>query len=183
MGTDHDRAVVIRRGPRTAEGRARVSRNGLKHGLTAEKHLVLDHEDPAALLALQHAIRSEFNAEGEYETRLADRIALCLFKEARADRIEVALMDYTFQETLTAGVDLHAEPQRFQRACIALTSNDWLANNDRYLTANERRMRTAVQEIRAHQAARRTGLALSPGSYHITVPPHLFATPSETSPD
>ncbi len=171
---DKPKVVGIRRGPNTPEGKERVSRNALKHGMTSKKHIVLDGEDPAELDALRVAMREEFEAKGEFETQLADRIALCLFREHRADRIEVVMMDYTFEQTLAAGADLHDEAERFQRAHIALTSNDWLPQNERHLSTNQRRMRQAIQDLRAHQVTRRSKIPVCSGSYHIQIPPQLL---------
>jgi hypothetical protein len=41
------------RGPRTVAGKARSSRNALKHGLCASKLLVVPDEDAAAFAALE----------------------------------------------------------------------------------------------------------------------------------
>src|ERR1035441_692112 len=46
-------------GPRTAEGKAASSRNGLKHGLCANKHILLDEDPEEFLFLLQDLLRSE----------------------------------------------------------------------------------------------------------------------------
>src|SRR5215217_7465477 len=81
------------RGPMTEEGKARASRNALKHGLTALHHLVLEDEVPDALDALIATVAEEAGAASEIEARLARRLALALWKGERAERIEVALFD------------------------------------------------------------------------------------------
>ena len=63
------------KGPVTAEGKERASRNALKHGLTAMQHLVLEDEVPDALEALIETVTEETGAESEIETRLARRLA------------------------------------------------------------------------------------------------------------
>ncbi|MFZ1429667.1 MAG: hypothetical protein WAS21_23225, partial [Geminicoccaceae bacterium] len=79
------------RGPVTEEGKARASRNALKHGLTALEHLVLDGEDAAELAALTARLMGEVGPESEIEARLARRLAIAFWKGERAERIEVAL--------------------------------------------------------------------------------------------
>jgi hypothetical protein len=79
------------RGPVTEDGKAKASRNALKHGLTATQHLVLEEEEPEALDALVGQMLDETGATTEIEARLARRLAIAFWKCERADRIETAL--------------------------------------------------------------------------------------------
>ncbi len=81
------------RGPVTAEGKARASRNALKHGLAALHHLVLEDEAPSELEELTARLMAEVGPESEIEARLVRRMAIAFWKGERAERIEVALFD------------------------------------------------------------------------------------------
>jgi hypothetical protein len=81
------------RGPVTPEGKARASRNALKHGLAALHHLVLEDEAPSELEDLTARLLDELGAESELEARLVRRLALAFWKGERAERLEVALFD------------------------------------------------------------------------------------------
>src|SRR3954454_16349547 len=81
------------KGPVTAKGKERASRNALKHGLTALHHLVLEDEVPDAMDALIVTVAEETGAVTEIELRLARRLAIALWKGERAERIETALFD------------------------------------------------------------------------------------------
>ena len=81
------------KGPVTEEGKAKASRNALRHGLTATHHLVLEDEVPHALDALIATVAEETGATSEIEARLARRLALALWKGERAERLETALFD------------------------------------------------------------------------------------------
>jgi hypothetical protein len=81
------------RGPVTAEGKARASRNALKHGLTAMHHLVLEDEAPAELEEMTARLMAEVAPMSEIEARIARRLAIAFWKGERAERIEVALFD------------------------------------------------------------------------------------------
>ena len=77
------------KGPVTEEGKARASRNALKHGLTAMEHLVLEDEVPDDLEELIETVAEEVAATTEIEHRLA----IAFWKSERADKIETALFD------------------------------------------------------------------------------------------
>ena len=81
------------RGPVTEEGKARASRNALKHGLTAMHHLVLEDEAPSELEEMTARLMAEVEPMSEIEARLARRLAIAFWKGERAEKIEVALFD------------------------------------------------------------------------------------------
>ena len=81
------------RGPKTEEGRARAAQNALKHGMRAQKHLVLPEEDGAEFVALEAALIEELAPVGALQTVLARRVAVAAWRLARADRIEVELFE------------------------------------------------------------------------------------------
>jgi hypothetical protein len=81
------------RGPKTPEGKARSARNALKHGLRAEKYLVLPDEDVAEFAALEAALVEELAPEGALQSVLAGRIARAAWRLERAERLEVELFE------------------------------------------------------------------------------------------
>ena len=81
------------RGPATPEGRARSAQNALKHGLRAQKYLVLPDEDAAEFAGLEAALVEELAPVGALQTVLARRVAVAAWRLARADRIETELFE------------------------------------------------------------------------------------------
>jgi hypothetical protein len=79
------------RGPKTSEGKTRASRNALKHGLRAGKHVLLPDEDSDEFEALELALFEELAPEGALQGLLAGRIARAAWRLARAERIEVEM--------------------------------------------------------------------------------------------
>jgi hypothetical protein len=81
------------RGPRTPEGKARSSQNALKHGLRAQRFVVLADEDAAEYEAHEDALLAELAPEGALQTLLARRVAAAAWRLVRADRIEAELFE------------------------------------------------------------------------------------------
>jgi hypothetical protein len=79
------------RGPKTLEGKARSAQNALKHGLRAQKYVVLPEEDAAEFAELEAAMIEELAPVGALQTVLARRVAVAAWRLARADRLEVEL--------------------------------------------------------------------------------------------
>jgi hypothetical protein len=79
------------RGPKTLEGKARSAQNALKHGLRAQKYVVLPEEDAAEFAGLEAAMIEELAPAGALQTVLARRVVVAAWRLARADRIEVEL--------------------------------------------------------------------------------------------
>lgn len=81
------------RGPRTEAGKARSSQNALKHGLRAQRHVVLPDEDAAEYEAHEEAFLAELAPEGALQTHLARRIAAAAWRVLRSDRIEAEIFE------------------------------------------------------------------------------------------
>jgi len=95
------------RGPKTPEGKARSARNALKHGLRAEKFVLLHDEDAAAFQALTDALADDLAPGpvgerdpnplpalaplGALQEVLARRLVVAAWRLERADRIECEL--------------------------------------------------------------------------------------------
>jgi hypothetical protein len=80
------------RGPKTAAGKARSSRNALKHGLCAQKVLVLAEEDAEAFCTLDTALFEELAPAGALQTVLAQRVVSAAWRLLRADRMEAEVL-------------------------------------------------------------------------------------------
>jgi hypothetical protein len=80
------------RGSKTPEGKARSSQNALKHGLRADKHVVLPDEDAAEFHALEAAMMEELAPTGALQVVLARRVAIAAWRLARADRMEAEVL-------------------------------------------------------------------------------------------
>jgi hypothetical protein len=80
------------RGPSSPEGKARAAQNALKHGLRAQKHVVLPDEDAGEFRALAAALIQELAPAGALQSVLAQRVAVAAWRLARADRIETELL-------------------------------------------------------------------------------------------
>jgi hypothetical protein len=79
------------RGPKTPDGKVRSAQNALKHGLRAQKYVVLPEEDADEFADLEAAMIEELAPVGALQTVLARRVAVAAWRLARADRIEAEL--------------------------------------------------------------------------------------------
>ena len=80
-------------GPKTEEGKARSAQNALKHGMRAQKYLVLPDEDAAEFAGLNAGLVEELAPVGALQAVLAHRVAVAAWRLARADRIEAELFE------------------------------------------------------------------------------------------
>ena len=78
-------------GPRTAEGKARSSRNALTHGLTAQE-ILIPGEDVAAYRLFERQLIDDLQPDGSCELDLIERLAATYWRLRRIPRFEAALM-------------------------------------------------------------------------------------------
>ncbi len=84
-------------GPRTEEGKARVSLNALKHGLLA-RDAVLPSEDPAELDRQLRELERDLRPENSLEFELVRQVADAQWRMRRLVRIETAFLSATLDE-------------------------------------------------------------------------------------
>lgn len=75
-------------GPRTAEGKARVAANALKHGLVSELRILPGLEEAGQWQYHLEQTLQDLEPEGHLECLLAERIALLLWRMRRAAKYE-----------------------------------------------------------------------------------------------
>jgi hypothetical protein len=78
-------------GPKTEEGKRKVSLNGITHGLTA-KPVVIHDEDAQAFDQMRAALLAAYKPVGDVETLHADRAAVALWRLHRVLALEGRLL-------------------------------------------------------------------------------------------
>jgi hypothetical protein len=78
-------------GPKTPEGKARSAQNALKHGMRAQKCVVLPGERASAFEAFEAALLEELAPEGALQAVLAQRVVAASWRLARTERLEAEL--------------------------------------------------------------------------------------------
>jgi hypothetical protein len=88
-------------GPRTAEGKARVALNALKHGLTGQQ-MVLPNENPEDFDNFRSDLSNALQPHGGLEEILAERIVVDGWRLMRVALLESALYRRGHQEAIVA---------------------------------------------------------------------------------
>ena len=101
-------------GPITPEGKLTCSRGALKHGLTAEKHAILDIENPAEFKAVLDAAIAEFRPSSLFTTRLVEKLAHVDWRTERLAMLETAYLNHKVNEA--AGLPVPAQDPLTQAA-------------------------------------------------------------------
>jgi hypothetical protein len=144
------------RGPKTAEGKARASRNALKHGLRAGRHVLLRDEDSSEFEALEVALFEELAPQGALQGFLVGRIARAAWRLARAERIEINLFAERLELYPDAGPGLALiRDGNTGRAFETLVRYRSTANNE--FLRNLRALKTLQAEAAAAEAQAAAG--------------------------
>src|ERR1022692_4736418 len=110
-------------GPRTAEGKARSSRNSTVHGLTG-KSPILPGEDPADLLDLAERYHADLKPDGAVEEDLVERRAVATYRLRRIARIEVGYFDLRLHyNPMPSSLTKTAGPTRWPLPIISIAAN------------------------------------------------------------
>ncbi len=179
-------------GPRTPEGKAASSRNGLTHGLSGDKHFILEGEDPEAFLRLLQDLHDHLRPVGDSEELVVQRIAAAQWRLDRAFALETGI--YREESTILNRIDRNK--REHHELCISKGEkesfpadphepDDLLARAfmqggkgpdnftrlARYETAIERSIERGMKHLKALQAARNAQCPAAPEALHAPEPP------------
>ena len=179
-------------GPRTPEGKAASSRNGLTHGLSGDKHFILEGEDPEAFLRLLQDLHDHLRPVGDSEELVVQRIAAAQWRLDRAFALETGI--YREESTILTRIDrnkreLHElrlsqgqndpfppdpyEPDDLLARAFMQAGKgpDNFTRLVRYETAIERSIERGMKHLKALQAARNAQCPAVPEAPHAPEPP------------
>src|SRR5260370_18378538 len=141
-------------GPRTEAGKAAVSRNALRHGLTAEQVVLFD-EEAEDLARFHDDMRRALDPADEVEEELVERIVLCAWRLRRVVRIEAGLFNSAADQIRRWGNEFVLGPT-FGKAAYDL------GTASRYEAALDRSLRRAYSTLDRRPSRRRRAPVLAP---------------------
>ena len=130
------RNAQLSTGPRTPEGKARVSRNRTTHALAGKGHAILPGEDAEAYDRLLAALVDEHDPAGETEQHQVELLAHNQWKLRRAAQLETEAFEDSFSP---------------ETGRLALT--DAVMRAVRYMASIRRSYTLALAELRRLRAA------------------------------
>ena len=141
-------------GPVTAEGKAKASRNALKHGLLS-REVVLRTEDRAEFVAFRDRMAEDLRPEGELEETLAERVAGQWWRLKRVARMESALIEHDLGE-MDDALGSPISDRRSQDALAASLGAQFCPYETlrRYERAIERGLDSTMRQFREAQKLR-----------------------------
>ncbi len=134
------------RGPATAEGRARSSKNAIKHGLSS-RAIVLSNESESDFEKLLESYLAQFNPQSEIETSLVEQLVAARWRMQRVWAIETALLDLEMVEQKDAVDQKYEAIDEVARTALAFRA---LCDNSRalnLLSRYESQFRRASERI------------------------------------
>lgn len=166
-------------GPRSPEGKKKVSRNSTKHGLLAKEVVIKSgdlKEDEYEFQLVISALRKDFSAHGAMEKMLVEKIAVCYWRLRRVLRCENGELR---NEAKRLELLRSAESQRlvpdsvppqnsFTTDSLSLPHQEASDKILRYEIAIERQMYRAISELERLQR-RRLGDAVPPPTLKVQI--------------
>jgi hypothetical protein len=146
-------------GPATEAGRARSSRNALKHGFTAREFTI--HEREAnAFAAFRDDIVEALAPVGVLEEELAQRVALCMWRLRRMARLEVTKTTHYLPKI--------GEITQQERYLYEYMADGLCDSLSRYETSIDRMRQRALHDLERLQARRRDEAVAAPIAVDVT---------------
>ena len=153
-------------GPRTADGKARVASNALKHGLTG-KEVVLPGEDPAKFDSFRSDLIADFAPQGALEEILVEKIVTDTWRLRRVPVLEAALHKRGYQIG-AAEAGLNATDSAIATWSLGMYA-DTFASLWRHEVALSRSLSRTLHELQRLQAMRAGERVPAPAAVDVDV--------------
>ncbi len=156
-------------GPRTLEGKAKASKNALKHGLLSSE-VLLEDESREKFEEFGERLLADLSPKGELECMLADRIIAACWRLRRTVRIEREMMAADLGEGVHFGLKNSRTYSTLGR-CVArdMAERNTYGKLCRYEAHLERGLYKALHELQRLQAARTGQPVLAPLAVDVDV--------------
>ncbi len=132
-------------GPRTPEGRAAVSLNALRHGLTSQT-AVLPNENPEEFRELRDSFFDEYHPSGPTETLLVEQLAISAWRLRRLRALETGLFAVRISDLRDDDNDPPLDP-RARAFAYDTSGSRSIETLSRYETRIERSFYRALHEL------------------------------------
>ena len=160
-------------GPRTAAGKAKSSRNAVKHGLLAGRIVLADHadEDPHQFGLLLDGLVDDYQPQGTIETMLVERLAASFWRLRRAYRFEVeSITQANRPNPLADALDEMSPLPPVKRGECILPAPHNLDRLIRYETMIDRELLRTMRQLELRQRLRKMEQA---PDHHVGARPSL----------
>ena len=144
---------LLSTGPRSAQGKAIVSRNRTTHGLLSQKPPLLDSEDYTTFQGTLRGLVKQYQPQGPLEHHLVQQVAMCILRQHRAWQAEAVAGDrHAAQATLTQHFPIKASGSGLEALAEALAcggTDRRAPTNTDVLTAERRCLAAIASDIEA----------------------------------
>ncbi len=172
-------------GPRSAAGKAKSSRNAVKHGLLAGRIVLADNaeEDPQQFDLLLDGLRDDYQPQSTIETMLVERLAASFWRLRRAYRFEVETITQANRPNpLADALDELSSLPPVKRGERILPSPHSLDRLIRYETMIDRELLRTLRQLELRQRLRKMEQSPDhPDPAKAPAPNEPTATPSAGS--
>lgn len=134
----------LSRGPVTPDGKARSSRNALKHGMHSSA-VVLNSEDSTLYDTLRAEYLAEYKPANRRERDLVETIVDAMWRLNRILTIETASLDYEIDKQRKTSIDRSITVDEGTRAALAFAKLAETGNTLGLLSRHEGRLRRAIE--------------------------------------
>jgi hypothetical protein len=138
-------------GPNTAEGKATVALNAMKHGLLS-RELLLPGENGVAFAELAENLRAQLAPVGALESLLVDQVIAAVWRLRRLIRVETGLFAFRYYQALADRT--RVEAQRYTRTEGGINALLASLNDEKTIVTDDAKYETALQQVREAEALR-----------------------------